>query len=390
MKLGGIYEGSVYGSEYRTILVESGRSHFEHRGRLPVPARGRDGLLFRLKTDGLVKPLVESYVGRFPTVNIWYISSTTFVASADKWLFVSDDGGYTWRKRLELPPSSGPMGVLPTGFCIHGDAWYVGEYPLDAEATPHVRRSTDRGRTWEIVCSLTEARHVHSVQTDPYTGELWITTGDVGHGCAIGRLDGGEFDRLGSGDQRWRAVELAFTPSSVIWGMDCGYTPAPEILAVRRDDFDAAAPTVETLHQLDSPVYYATTLETADAHWVVFSTTMEAGIDSTAPEHRRQSYSERARVVAASSTSGYSDWYELASFEKRTVPADTYRISGSPPPANAYVFLASDPQRGVLLNPYNTAANDGDILEFPPSYFEDHEPGQPIGNPIVTAKNERT
>lgn len=369
MKLGGVHEGTVYGTEYRTVLVEAGGG-FDAVGRLPVPAGGRAGLSYRLWTGRPLKSLVERYVGRFATVNVWPVTETVLVASGDRWLFVSEDGGQSWRTSLELPPSSGPMGILPTAFCQRDGEWYVGEYPLDTDATPRVLRSDDRGETWSTRLALPEVRHVHSVQADPYTGEVWVTTGDAGEACSIGRLRADGLDRLGSGDQRWRAVELAFTPGSVLWGMDSVYEPEKPIMRVGRDQFDADDPAVATVHRLDSSVYYATTLETDSGHWVVFSTAMEPGTDSTAPGGRQVNFSERSRVVAASSASEYTEWHELASYEKRDVPADSVRLGGyAPPPANAYTFLASDPRRGVFVNPYNTKARCGQVVEFPPSYF---------------------
>jgi hypothetical protein len=370
MKLGTVHDGDVYATEFRSVLVGCGESGFDTVGRLPVPTGGRAGLSYRLKSGRIPKSIVERYVGRFATVNVWPVTATVLVASADRWLFVSEDGGQTWRTSLELPQSSGPMGILPTAFCDDDGTWYVGEYSLDTAATPRVLRSDDRGRTWSTALSLPSVRHVHSVKTDPYTGELWITTGDVGDGCAIGRLVDGTFDRLGSGTQRWRAVDLAFTPSSVLWGMDSVYEPEKPIMLVRREQFDAVEPTVRTVNRLDSSVYYATTLETAGEHWVVFSTAMEPNTDSTAPRDRQTSFSKRARAVTASSRSGYENWHELASYEKRRVPADAARLRGYVPPANAYVFLASDSRRGVFLNPYNTRTDCGQLIVFPPSHFE--------------------
>jgi len=369
VKLGAVHDGLVYATEYRTVLAETGDGGFTAAGRLPVPAGGRAGLSYRLKTGRRLKRLVERCVGRFASVNVWPVSRTVLVASADRWLFVSEDRGRTWRTSHALARSSGPMGILPTGFCHRNGEWYVGEYPLDAGATPRVLRSDDRGETWSTLLALPEVRHVHSVQIDPYTGDLWLTTGDAGEACAIGRLRTDGFDRLGGGDQRWRAVELAFTPDAVLWGMDSVYEPEKPILRVSRDQFDAEDPAVATLTSLDSSIYYATTLETDADHWVVFSTAMEAGTDSTAPRGRQASFSERARVVAASSASGYTEWHELASYEKRAVPADSDRLGRLAPAANAYVFLASDPRRGVFVNPHNTRTDCGRVIEHSPSYF---------------------
>ena len=382
MKLGGLHDGRLTVSAGRGILVETADGHFERVGELPVPVRGRAGLSYRLKT-GRARSLLARYVGRFASVNVWPVSATTVVASADRWLFVSRDGGRTWETSLILPSSSGPMGILPSGFCVTDDAWYLGEYPLDTAETPRVRRSTDAGRTWSTVCSLPDVRHVHSVQADPYTGAIWLTTGDSGAGCGIGRLHDGTFQRLGSGDQRWRAVELAFTPEGVLWGMDSVYEREKPIFAVDRTAFDTDDPDPRRVHTLDSSVYYATTVETDDAHWAVFTTAMEPGTDSTAPGGSQASFSARARVVAASSATEYTEWLELAAFQKRPAPADTLDMGGTIPSANAYVFLDSDPDRGLVLNPYNTAQFDGELLRVTPAMLAESSPDDPV-EPAVT------
>lgn len=366
MKLQAVHNGTVYATEYRRILVDGAGEV----GELPVPVGGVAGLDYRLKTGPPLKPLVERYVGQFPTVNLWRVTDTILVATANRWLFVSYDAGRTWDVSRELPVSSGIMGVLPTGFCEHEGTWYLGEYVLDSGTTPRVLHSDDRGSTWTTELRLPDVRHVHSIQPDPYTGDLWITTGDVGEECVIGRLSEAGLDILGQGDQRWRAVELAFTPSSLIWGVDSVYEEQKHILRVARDDFDKPAPPVETLHTVSSSVYYSTTLTVDGVHWVVFSTAMEPGTDSTAPPSRRNaSFSESASVVAASSETGFAEWHEFASYEKQRTPADVHPLWGHTPPANAYVFLSSDPDRGLFINPYNTMTDRGSIRNFPMSYF---------------------
>ncbi len=66
------------------------------------------------------------------------------------------------------------------------------------------------------------------------------------------------------------------------------------------------SPSPETVHTVDSPVYYSTTLTVDDERWVVFSTAMEAGGDSTDPEERSV---EPGPAVIASSSSDFTDCY---------------------------------------------------------------------------------
>jgi len=280
---------------------------------------------------------------------------------------MSHDGGATWELSRTLPDSSGPMGILPTGLCVHDGAVFLGEYPLAATDSPRILRSTDFGETWSTVAQLDDVRHVHSIQVDPYTDELWVTTGDSGSECRIGRLRNGTVECIGSGGQEWRAVELAFTPDAVVWGVDSVYLPSNPIFRLARSAFGSDS-SPETLHEASSSIYYATTLTVDATQWIIVSTAMEAGADSTGPKNQT-AYSDRATVLAASSATDFTTWHELAAYEKQRVPVDRWNPQDSVPIANAYVFLASDPDRGLVANPHNTARDDGTIVHYPPAYF---------------------
>jgi hypothetical protein len=59
----------------------------------------------------------------------------------------------------------------------------------------------------------------------------------------------------------------------------------------------------------------------------------------------------------------FTEWRELATFERRTCHAD--HMDGRLTRANGYVYLASDPAQGLFLNPYNTAMSHGTIQQVP-------------------------
>jgi hypothetical protein len=52
-------------------------------------------------------------------------------------------------------------------------------------------------------------------------------------------------------------------------------------------------------------------------------------------------------------------------------------LPGGLPRANGYVFLATNPGRGVYLNPYNTAADDGEIHRLGLDRFARIDDGRP-------------
>jgi len=365
MKLEGCTGGALYGSSGRTILRERESGSFEAVGSLPSPDWRADGLRRAVETTRPWKSAAERLVGAFPTTNVWRLGSGGWLATAGDRLFASHDGGGTWRASRRLPRSSGTAGVLPSAVCHHDGVTDLGEYPLDPDATPRVLRSTDGGRTWETLLSLPSVRHVHAVQVDPVTGERWVTTGDTDEACRIGRIRDGTFEPVGGGSQAWRAVELVFTEAAVMWGMDCAYADENRIFALDRENVEGGP---ESLHAVSGSVYYGESIEIGGTTWAAFSTAVEVGADASAPDETTTV--RPAKVVAASAETGFSTWHEITTYRKRTRPVD--RLDGwlSLPSANAYVFLASDPDLGLFFNPYNTATDHGRVLRIPPERFE--------------------
>lgn len=366
MKLQSISDGRVYVTRGRTVMAGTPDGEFDRVGRLPLPAAVRDRIRYFALTSPRFRSLSDRLVGRVTTVNLWAFSRSDLLATVGPQVFVSGDGGRRWEPTLRLPESSGMMGVLPSSVAHYEGTTYLGEYPLDSGADPRVRVSRNAGRTWKTVTALPEVRHVHAIQRDPYSGDWWVTTGDTDRESKIGRLRNGEFVPVGGGSQQWRAVELAFTPSWILWGMDCPYADSVHIFKLPRTEIGAADPTPVPVHQVADSVYYSASLSVGGERWVAFSTAMEAGHDTTGPTDQNKSAGNGA-VLVSSSTSGYTEWHEIASFRRRPVLAD--RLPGWLPRAGGYVFLEAEPEMGLLFNPFNTASDDGTIRRLPVERF---------------------
>jgi len=115
---------------------------------------------------------------------------------------------------------------------------YAGEYSSD----PNHRHLVCRGvfpatgqPVWEAILDFTpmskwrndksvldSARHVHTVSVDPYTGHVWVGTGDDNaHSRLLYSDDNGEsFRVVGMGSQAWRTLSIWFTERYVYWCMD--------------------------------------------------------------------------------------------------------------------------------------------------------------------------
>lgn len=115
---------------------------------------------------------------------------------------------------------------------------YTGEYstePQDLHAVYRGTYASDGTAEWKKILEfdslansyasktgLQYARHVHTVDVDPYTGQVWVGTGDSDIHARIMYSDdhGDTFRIVGIGDQMWRTVSIWFTEDYVYWNMD--------------------------------------------------------------------------------------------------------------------------------------------------------------------------
>lgn len=365
MKVGGVREGRIFGTNGATVGLWSPADGFESLGRLPNPATGRARLSFAFFKSGVVKRLLSRLTGWYTTANVWPVGDDLLLATHGRYLCRSSDSGRTWQVVYDLPPESGPMGVLPTSLCEFHGRLFLSEYAV-GEAPARVLVSDDDGLTWSTYLETPAHRHFHGVHYDEYADQLWATTGDTDEQSAIGVLDDGSFEVYGSGSQRWRAVQLAFTPDSVIWGMDCSYAPAVEILELPRSELGASEPEPRRLTTVGGSVYYCQTLTVDDVQWVVVAVQADAGLDSTAPEGSKNTCSRSPKVVAAASTSGFTEWYTVCEFDRtRTLSEHTSMI----PTASGYVYIQTDSELGLVVTPFNTGDSHGEVHVVPPEAF---------------------
>lgn len=82
-------------------------------------------------------------------------------------------------------------------------------------------------------------RHIHVLVEDPFTGDLYLGTGDSDRSSGIYRSTnkGKSFSYVGGGNQMWRTLSFIFTDSCVYWDNDCA-TPQ-YICKINREELDA-------------------------------------------------------------------------------------------------------------------------------------------------------
>jgi hypothetical protein len=251
-------EGVLISRRYQIDRVQAGGRSVSI-GRLPV--RRRTQLLTRLRPAARALRLGCSLVATTPR--------GTVLAVADKKIFRKGKDDVAFRAVQTIERGSRP---LHRGLCVNGRGFvFWGEYFGNSERGPvHIFGSEDDGLSFASVhvFPARAVRHVHGIQEDSYTGDLWIMTGDDGEEASIYRADPQRLDvsRVGGGNQSWRCVSLVFTPAHVYWGTD---SPSEQNYIIR---YERRTGSLTRLQPVGGPVYYSTQNE---AGHVFFGTTVE-------------------------------------------------------------------------------------------------------------------
>lgn len=84
--------------------------------------------------------------------------------------------------------------------------------------------SFDRGENWKVAYTFlaNTIGHIHGIHLDPYTGFLWITTGDENGECIIACTKDKfkTLEIIAKGDQEYRTCNLLFLENRIIYGTD--------------------------------------------------------------------------------------------------------------------------------------------------------------------------
>ncbi|WP_148859382.1 hypothetical protein [Natronococcus pandeyae] len=356
MKLEGIINNNIYMTNGRTLYISKKRGGVEYLSTLPNPKSRLNRAKYNLKTGGIEAKIRRPFTGYVHSVNVWPINEEVIFANAYRSLFVSHDGGRSWKHSLELPESSGLRGIMPCGLCHKDGIVYIGEYIFDEDSNPRILATDDFGRNWVTYLELEGIRHIHSIQTDCYSNDIWVTTGDRNDESVIGILRDDKVEVIGTGSQKWRAVQPIFLPDAILWGTDVPYEDN-HICMMKRSNIKSTNKNVKTLHTTSNPFYYATSIN----DWAFFSTSVSANRDSTAPDGAYHESNNYVTVWGASSSSEYQNWQVIDRFGlKQTLSRRLNLTSFS---ANSYIFLDSYDDT-IIYNPINTENNNNKLMKF--------------------------
>lgn len=219
-----------------------------------------------------------------------------FVAANDKEVILFNKSLYKASKgSLQLPAPI--VGSRPLFLCHVDGNFYYGEYRGNKEGTPvHIWCDEIESDAWYSVWTFNNVRHVHGVFYDEYTSSIWVTTGDSNEEAAIWNTEDNfkTLEKVVSGSQQVRAVQLLFTSSHVYFGSD-----APDeknfIYRMHRDGSN-----VEQLQEVSSSVFYGCKVGES----LFFSTAIEP------------SKVNKSRAAEVWRSDNGKEWYLYTSFKK--------------------------------------------------------------------------
>jgi hypothetical protein len=231
------------------------------------------------------------------------LKSGTLLAVADRKIFRAEDDDF--KPVFSFRKGFGP---LREGWCEDGSGvCYLAEYFLNNKRnSPAILvKSVDDGQTWETILSMTNVRHIHCVQYDPYSRQVWMGTGDRDAESSISFSEdqGKTWTTFRSGDQMFRAVSFLFTGDYIYWGSDAPTRQNYVYRYVRKNG------EVEKLVAVSGPVHYSALLESGA---ILFGTTAEGN-----SEGKTAAWDNKAHIWA--SKDGIN-WTDLASWEKDIYP----------------------------------------------------------------------
>jgi hypothetical protein len=254
-------------------------------------------------TKGFGKSRLLTRAMRLGIRDLRKLKSGTTLAIADRKIFRAENDDF--KPVFHFRQGFGP---LREGWCEdnEGICYLAGYFLNDKRDSPvNLVKSTDDGQSWEIMRSIRQIRHIHCVQYDTFSREIWMGTGDRDSESSISfsQDKGNTWVDLGSGDQQFRTVSFLFTRDYVYWGSDA---PTRQNYIHR---YIRKSGSIQRLVAVNAPVHYSTLLQNGT---MLFATTAEG--DS---EGKSAAWDNKAHIWA--SEDGTS-WTDIISWEKDLYP----------------------------------------------------------------------
>jgi hypothetical protein len=207
--------------------------------------------------------------------------SAVAMSAGRMWHRPSENSKFTQTLKLRHYRISGDLGIWHGGLVkLYSGSILFGEYFRNSKHTDvRLYRSNDGGKNWDVAYEFPagQIRHIHAVQQDPYTGKIWVLTGDEGKAAMMlwSSDEGKTLNLLGGGQQKWRVTQLVFTPNDLFWGVD---TPKRDSNETGIFQWDKNNDKLKKIANVNGAIYYATRLANGT---IIMSTVREGGANET-------------------------------------------------------------------------------------------------------------
>lgn len=192
-------------------------------------------------------------------------------------------------------------GSRPLVICESEGSFYYGEYRSNSQrSNVHVWQWQPGNPRWSKVWTFTSIRHIHGIFNDPYSGAIWVTTGDDDSEAGIWCTNDGfnSLQHIAGGTQQYRVIQLIFTKDYIYFGSDA---PNEENHIYR---YDRQSKQIEQLANVNGSVFYGCKVGGS----LFLSTAVEPSLVNKHPN---------AEVWR---TDNGSNWYPFLEFKKDYLP----------------------------------------------------------------------
>lgn len=149
----------------------------------------------------------------------------------DNWMCIAKKALFKYNKESGLFEKCETIekGSRPMNLCQAKDGTiYYGEYFYNPERQAvRIFCSKDDGDTWHVAYTFRKGmiNHIHGIFNDPYTGRLWVATGDDDVACIFGYTEDGfrSFVPQYEGSQQYRVCVPIFYENEIIYATDSQY-----------------------------------------------------------------------------------------------------------------------------------------------------------------------
>lgn len=280
-----------------------------HDDTIYVRGTGEKGSRTLYKSEDRLETLESIYTFE-EAISHMLITPFGYFVQGNEFMYKSVDKK-DWEAVFELPTNT----FLRDGWDYdpENEIVYFGDYHLGTGVEVNVHRGLNGGEDWEVAFSFEpdDIRHLHSVQYDPYSGYLWLGTGDSDEQSRV-YYTKDNFETLelvAKGSQDYRIVTYAFTEDYIYWGADAPSVPQ-KIMRISRNDYS----TVEEVGVfMDKPFYF--THVTNDG--IILKSTVTENIESIEKDGKNRVFAIKdgeVQEVLAMKTNENQNWARLYPF----------------------------------------------------------------------------